>query len=591
MNARTHRHFLPFLLLALAGCSSTESIRWPGKSPDGRVLLPNGWYLSPVGTHAEVGELPMRMVVSPDGQYVIVNNNGTREHALSVIETATWKRVQHLPVAKSWLGLAMSSDGTEVMVSGGNDNRILRFAFQAGVLTLTDSIALGAPRPQQKIWVGGLDYDEEHGRVFVTGRESDSLYVVDLKSRAVVRRRRLPATPYTCLLSPGGTELFVSLWGASAVGVFDPATLELRTTISVGDHPCDMALTPDGGRLFVANANHNSVSVISVSQGKVLETILTSLTPSAPFGSTPNALALSPDGSTLFVANADNNYCAVFDVREPQRSRSLGFVPTGWYPTAIVCLPGTGRVVVASGKGFTSLANPDGPNPAGKKSQREEYIGSLFRGMVTLLPELSPETIRGLTPQVYANSPYTDRRLSAPGEDSLNPIPHRQGAPSPIKHVFYIIKENRTYDQVFGDMPEGNGARELCLFPEMVTPNHHALARQFVLLDNFYCNAEVSADGHNWSMGAYATDYVEKTWPTSYGGRGGNYEFEGGYPIVYPSAGYLWDNCKRNDVTYRSYGEWTTTAPSSDSAQALMPSLRGPHCPSLPGLGHELLRC
>jgi hypothetical protein len=150
------------------------------------------------------------------------------------------------------------------------------------------------------------------------------------------------------------------------------------------------------------------------------------------------------------------------------------------------------------------------------------------------------------------------------------------GGSSPIKHVFYIIKENRTYDQVFGDMKGGNGEPGLCLFPEFVTPNHHALAREFVLLDNLYCNAEVSADGHNWSMGAYATDYVEKSWPTSYGGRGGEYEFEGGYPTVYPSNGYLWDNCKRNRVTYRTYGEWVENpSRSGDSARALMPSLEG----------------
>jgi hypothetical protein len=174
------------------------------------------------------------------------------------------------------------------------------------------------------------------------------------------------------------------------------------------------------------------------------------------------------------------------------------------------------------------------------------------------------------------NSPYTDTRRDDPGKDPGNPVPPKIGAPSPMKHIFYIIKENRTYDQVFGDLKEGNGNPDLCLFPDAVTPNHHALAKQFVLLDNFYCDAEVSADGHNWSMAAYATDYVEKSWPTSYGGRGGEYEFEGGYPHTYPSNGFLWDNCHRHGVSYRNYGEWADTQDMPrDTAKALMPSLEG----------------
>ena len=562
------------LLVVLAGCSS--SVRLPGLLSDGRTRLPNGWYLSPAGTQVQVGELPLNMVATPDEKFIIVNNNGTAEHSLTVIETSTWTVIQRVPLSKSWLGLKLTSDGKRLIVSGGNDNRILVYAMDAGHLTLADSISLGAPRPTQLLWVAGLDIDETSGRVFAAGRESDSLYVVNLAHRSVESRLPLGAKPYTCLISHDREKLFVSLWGGSAIAVFNPITLAPINTVKVGDHPCDMVESPDGKRLFVTNANHNSVSVVDVSAGKVIETIITSVTPTAPYGSTPNGVALNQDGTRLYVANADNNYLAVLDVSDWQNTRSLGFVPTGWYPTSVLFLRNSMRIVVANGKGISSRANLGGPVPSKKREPKEEYIGSMFKGTVAAIDDPGPAALRTYTGQVYMNSPYTDARRDAPGKDPGNPVPPKIGASSPIKHIFYIIKENRTYDQVFGDLKEGNGDPDLCLFPDVVTPNHHALAKQFVLLDNFYCDAEVSADGHNWSMGAYATDYVEKSWPTSYGGRGGEYEFEGGYPHTYPSNGFLWDNCRRHGVSYRNYGEWADTQDMPrDTAKALMPSLVG----------------
>jgi DNA-binding beta-propeller fold protein YncE len=569
------RLLIALLSIAILGCS-TSSPLLPGRTADGRVLLPNGWYLSPAGEHAGVGELPLNMVATPDGKYIVITNNGTKEQSLSLLRTADWKVVQDLPVRKSWLGLALTAGGRRVVASGGNDNRVLIYRLEGERLTLEDSIAIGAPRPVQMIWTAGLAVSPDGDRVFVAGRESDSLYELSLSARRVTRRTHLPAKPYTCLLSSNGERLYVSLWGGSAVEVFDASSLTQVASVPVGDHPCDMVESPDGSRLFVANANHNSVSIISLPDLKVLETILTSLTPGAPYGSTPNALALSPNGKRLYVANADNNYIALFDVSVRGASRALGFIPTGWYPTALLTLPGSGQIVVANGKGTTSQANVHGPQPTLRSTPSTEYIGSLFKGTVARIPDPSPEQLAEYSAQVYRNSPYTDARRDAPGTDPANPVPKGKGGTSPIKHVFYIIKENRTYDQVFGDLKQGNGEPNLCLFPDSITPNHHALVREFVLLDNLYCNAEVSADGHNWSMGAYATDYVEKSWPTSYGGRGGEYEFEGGYPTAYPSNGYLWDNCKRSGVSYRSYGEFAENpSRTGDSAKATMPALEG----------------
>jgi hypothetical protein len=180
----------------------------------------------------------------------------------------------------------------------------------------------------------------------------------------------------------------------------------------------------------------------------------------------------------------------------------------------------------------------------------------MFTGSLTMINEPDESTLKVYTEAVYKNTPYSkELEMQYAGEEG-NPIPQKVGDPSPIKYVFYVIKENRTYDQVLGDMPEGNGDPGLCLFPEVVTPNQHKLARSFVLLDNFYVNAEVSADGHNWSTAAYANDYVEKTWPTSYGSRGGTYDYEGERDIAFPSEGFIWDYCQRAGVSYRSYGEF-----------------------------------
>ncbi|MDB5241512.1 MAG: hypothetical protein JWP57_2137, partial [Spirosoma sp.] len=202
-----------------------------------------------------------------------------------------------------------------------------------------------------------------------------------------------------------------------------------------------------------------------------------------------------------------------------------------------------------------------------------EYIAGLFKGTLSTfdLPRVdSPKSaeMASLSKLVYQNTPYTkEKEKLALGDAGASPIPKNVGQKSStIKHVFYIIKENRTYDQIFGDMAGGNGDASLCLFPEKVTPNHHALAREFVLLDNFYVDAEVSADGHNWSTAAYANDYVEKNWPTSYGGRGGTYDFEGSRPVAYPKKGFIWDYCQRAGLRYRSYGEFQAYAKRKGSA-------------------------
>lgn len=566
---------LTLLLILFYACDRMESTYKDLLADVERITLPNGWSLSPVGASLPLGDLPLNLAVSPDEKYAVVTNNGQSTQSLMLIDLETDEVLDTVEVEKAWLGLAISSDGKTVYASGGNDNQILIFDIANGRLLEKEPLVLGEPWPRLKISPAGLALDEERDLLYTVTKEDSALYVLDLVERKVKERLPLGHEAYTCGLSPAGNELYISLWGGSAVAVYDPQAGRVVRQIRTGSHPNDLYFHPDGRRLFVACANDNSVSVIDVEQGRVIETIATALYPDAPAGSTSNGLAVSPDGEFLFIANADNNCLAVFEVEEYGESRSLGFIPTGWYPTDVEVA--NGRLLVCNGKGFISKPNPKGPVPGELRTEETQHIGGLFWGTLSMIELPDADLLGNYTQMVYANTPYSKEiEQKAPGEVG-NPIPMTTDGQSPIKYVFYVIKENRTYDQVLGDLPQGDGDPSLCLFPDSITPNHHALAREFVLLDNFYVNAEVSADGHNWSMGAYANDYVEKTWPTSYGGRGGTYDYEGSRKIAYPDKGFIWDNCKREGVSYRTYGEF------ANLNQTHLETLKGHHCTYYPG--------
>ena len=531
-----------------------------------QITLPNGWKLTPVGRSIPLGDLPLNIVVSPSKKYIAVTNNGQSVQSIQLIDTKTEKILHSEVIAKSWFGLAFSADEKFLYASGGNDNWILKYAIASGKLVLSDSIALGKKWPE-KISPAGLVIDHLKQLLYVVTKENNSLYIIDLKTKKTIKQIALGSEAFTCLLSPDKKELYISLWGADKIIVLNTQKQILIDSINVGDNPNDICLTKNGRFLFVANANDNSVSVIDIKKRKIVETLNAALFPDAPSGSTSNGVALSADEKTLYIANADNNCLTVFDISKPGWSKSKGFIPVGWYPTSVKTIGS--RIFVANGKGFTSKANPYGPNPMRKaedviyqsgdlkRPKEVEYIGGLFKGTLSILPVPSEKQLSSYSRMVYDNSPYTkDKEINAQGEAG-NPIPMKVGNPSPIKYVFYIIKENRTYDQVLGDIPEGNGDTSLVLFGEKITPNQHKLAREFVLLDNFYVDSEVSADGHNWSMGAYANDYLEKTWPSSYGGRGGTYDGEGNREIANNKGGFFWDLCKRSNVSFRTYGEFT----------------------------------
>lgn len=621
------------LLLAATGCAPTRpgpvpraatagasKPELPGKKPDGSVLLPNQWSLRPAGKQIELGDFPINVAVHPGGRFAAVLHSGYSAHEIVVVDIASAKVVSRTPVRESFYGLEFSKDGRQLFCSGAGDEAVHLFTFRQGSLTnhhpikLRDASLRAVP--------AGLAVDAAAARLFVANVWGDRVTRVDLLPQpkaadillgtntgplalapvaasadfedAAATKRELASLyvagredsfPYACRLDESRERLYVSLWAQAAVAVIDLDSGQVIARWPVQEHPCEMALTRSGKQLFVANASRNTVTVLDTASGRALETIWAALYPQAPPGSTPNSLALSPDERTLFVANADNNLVAVFDVSTPGRSRSLGFIPVGWYPTSVRVTPDGRHLLVANGKGAISKANPLGPQPgiSSRSDSTAEFIGRLFRGTLSIL-DLPPrkqfaQQLAGYTAQAHRCSPLKPDASVTAAPAKGNPIPRKPGAASPIRYCLYIVKENRTYDQVLGDLPQGNGDPSLCLFPERVTPNQHQLAREFVLLDNFYVESEVSADGHEWSMAAYATDFVEKLWPLSYGrnqSRKFPFPAEGYFPIASPAGGYLWDRAREAGVSYRSYGEFVTIPAATNLPVAgRLPALRG----------------
>jgi len=548
-----------------------------------KIMLPNSWTLQPAGRSMPLGDLPLNIAVSNSKKLIAVTNNGQSVQSIQLINPATEKILDNIVVAKCWYGLKFSTDEKFLYASGGNDNWILKYGIENNKLISKDTIILGK-KGYPNISPAGIEINDALKTMYVVTKENNSLYTIDLTTKKIVQVLKLEEAGYSCLLSKNKKELYISVWGAKKVAIYDIASQKISTEINVGENPNELLLSKNGKYLFVANAGDNSVSVISTSNKKVLEVLNAALYPNAPTGSATNGIALSENQKTLYIANADNNYLAVFDCSTPGNSISKGFIPTGWYPTNVKVIGK--KIFTSNGKGLSSFSNKKGPNPTTKtqkvtyqmgevekNANKTEYIGGLMKGTMSIIDEPGVMQLSRYTKTVYANTPYTKESETTSKGEVGNPIPMIVGDASPIKYVFYIIKENRTYDQVLGDIKEGNGDTSLVLFGEKYTPNQHKLVKEFVLLDNFYVDGEVSADGHNWTMAANANDYLEKTWPTNYGGRGGKYDSEGKRDIASPDRGFIWDYCKRANISYRTYGEF------ADNYKPNIPVLENHFCP------------
>lgn len=576
-----HRHSITIASVTvtalLFGTATWGQSTTPSPSVPKRAVLHNGWRLTPAGTHQRTGDMLIGSALSPDGKTLAFVNAGFNEHHLYLTDSATGAIRQSLPIKSAWNGIAWSKDGSTLYVAGGGQPMVHVFARKpngdfaaAAPFTLPGLTNKGyQTASKEQAYVSGLAVSRDGASLYVANFATDTVYALALPDGRVVRQQSLGenAHPYCLRISPDGKSLYATEGALGKIAVLNPDDLSVTGTIQTDSHPNDLILSPDG-RMFVSCGNSSTVVAIDAATQVVKERIRVTLTPKSPAGATPNGLALSPDGRTLYVANADNNAVAVVDVSRPNKSAVAGFIPTGWYPTSVNVSPDGGNLIIGSGKGTGAGPNSPKLHPQqARRSSEDKYIyaPTLFFGMISTLPVPDRTALAAYTRQVLANTPYRDAVVLQPTnapKPGASAIPSRLGDPSPIKYILYIIKENRTYDQVLGDLkkngkPYGNGDPDLTLFGENVTPNIHELARQYVLLDNLRCSGDVSGNGHPWSTGAYGTDLGERAWMLAYSGRA---EWPMQDVDLYPPVGRIWDLCERAGLSYVSYYyTWTTS--------------------------------
>ncbi len=548
-----------------------------GVQPDGRIVVPTNQILKPAGKQVLFPGRPVDLAFTDDGKSVVVKNMKN----LVFIDLASGEVKQTLASRVGFSVVGLVVHGDHVYASDVQNSVQVAVRGKDDIYKWAKPISLTKPRVGKFVHPAGMAL-MGNDKLLVCSTRGNNVQVVDLKSGKVEAVVDVGVAPYMpCVLNKN--RIVVSNWGGDRPRAGDPQSASSGTpiridpntgiaaegtvsvlekvngqwrqtkTIRVGLHPCAIACDGRGPFLFVANANSDTVSVIGLQDLIVRETISCRPANSLPFGSGSNALVQR--GMDLYVANGTNNCIAKLDVaglspHAPIKTKLLGLIPTGWYPGAVLVSPDESKLIVANIKGHGSLAKRREPEK-GKNSR--DHLGSIS---IIDIPE--SEQLAKYTQQVNENNRFAHSiaGLAKPRKDVRpTPTPQRHGEPSVIKHVVYIIKENRTYDQVLGDMKEGNGDPKLCIFGEEITPNHHALARQFTLFDNFYCSGVLSADGHQWVNEAYVTDYLER----SFGGFSRSYPFDGGDALAYASSGFLWDNALTHKKTLRNYGEFVKT--------------------------------
>ena len=577
-----------------------------GHKAGGRSVTPVNQTLTPLGRQIELpGLRPQVLALSPDGSRLLVSGKTSELLVLSPVTGEILQRVALpseqvnepqptvpssnilKPDAKgqvSYTGLVYSPDGKRVVLSNVNGSLKVFRVESDGSLSASHSLPLpdaGAPRRKEEI-PAGLAFSAEGRRLYVCANLSNRLLELDADSGKVLREFRVGVAPYDVVLV--GDTAYVSNWGGrrpgpddltgpagrgTAVRVdpvrhiasegsvsiidlkasADTAPLELLT----GLHASALAVSPDRRHVVCANAGSDTLSVIDTRTRTVVETIWAKINPADLFGASPNALVFAPDCKTLYVANGSQNAIAVVRFDPADRESALsGLIPVGWFPAALVHDVARKQLIVANVKGMASKTKKADTGADGFNTHQ-------YNGTVSLVPLPGRRTLAKLSETVSRNlrrEAIQASRLPPRAGVKPRPIPERIGEPSVFKHVIYVIKENRTYDQVFGDEARGNGRPDLCLFGEKITPNLHKIAREFVLLDNTYCAGILSADGHQWSTTAFSTDYMEKSFagfPRSYPDGMGEDEDDA---LAYSPAGFIWDNALKHGKTLRNYGEF-----------------------------------
>jgi YVTN family beta-propeller protein len=599
---------LGLLLLPTPGGAADERDRLKvGLQPDGRIVVPTNQILQPAGTQVTFPGRPVDLLAVEGGRRLVAKNM----RDLVFIDPATGTVVQTLALpaaakgrAGAFSAVGLVAAGDRVFATDSQDAVRVAKRNADGRYGWDGHFVLKAPAVGGAAYPTGIALQGE-AHVWVCASRGNELQLLNRDGGEVEARVPVGVAPYMPVVVGG--KVYVSNWGGDRPGQDDPQPKssgtpvktdprtgvanhgsvsvvakvgnewKATTSVAVGGHPSGMTASPGGKFVYVANANSDTVSVIATATDTVVETIDCKPEAKLPFGTGSNAVALSPDGGTLYVANGTGNCVAVVRLAAkstdapgpaPAASSTTGLIPTGWYPGAVRLSADGRRLFVANVKGHGALqprkADPKGKKPDGKQDDpaapmkrgknSHDHLGS-----VSLIDVPDAAALRTYTQAVNANNrlgySLAGMEPPRPGAKPV-PVPARHGEPSVFEHVIYVIKENRTYDQVFGDVKEGNGDPGLCIFGEEVTPNHHRLAREFVLLDNFYCSGVLSADGHSWANAAYATDYLEK----QFGQFTRSYPYEGSDPLAFPTSGFLWDNALAKKKSFRNYGEFVKSS-------------------------------
>ncbi len=574
MNFLRTNHLILLFSFLLIQCTvkttetSEKSNKLVGLQPDGSILVPTNQLLRPAGFQIQFHGRPVDLALSPNGKWMAVLN----KNHLELIQVNDRTIFQRLEIKKggSYNGLAFSEDGKKIYVSQSRNHIFIAEMDDDNVLRWVDEIKFSEAKVGGHPVPGGIILAEKENKLYTTLNRSNSLAIVQLNNKSV---KEIPVgvAPYELVLfSP--QKAYVSNWGGrqpregeityktsksdilidpktgiannGTVSVVDLTQEKEVKSIEVGLHPNAMVLSPDKKHLFVACANSDIVSVIDTETDQVINEISVHFTQGLPFGSAPNALEISMDGKLLYIANGTDNAVCVIDLKDD--NKLLGFIPTGWYP---------GAIQLDQKEEFLFVANTKGIGSRNLRADRPGYNTHGHMGTISVIPTPNTEKLKSMTKIVKENNSFAQLLTELNKKETSSKkvaVPQFPGQKSHFKHVVYIIKENRTYDQVFGDLPQGNGDSTLVHFGRKVTPNHHALAEEFVLMDNYYCSGVLSADGHQWTDEAYVTDYLEKF----FGGFSRSYPYDGGDPLAYSPTGFIWDNVLKHGLTYRNYGEF-----------------------------------
>jgi YVTN family beta-propeller protein len=546
--------------------------------------------VTPAGTQTDLGLWPMDIAMSPRGDLVLVANAGYARHSLMAIDPATGSILQTIRAsgAKShgwwdwasghptgyYVGIAFAPDGRHAWSSDGPGSAIHAFRIKGRTLTETQHVKLTDNRGNEHAWPAGIAVSPAADRLYVAGNLDDMLYVVDPDTRTTLATIPVGHLPYGVALNDAGTRAFVTNWGGRTVSVVNLATRRVVRTVTVGTHPCAITASPTRDEIYVANGDSDSVSVLDATTGAVRRTIDLRPYANAPVGASPDGLTVSSGGSTLYVTNAgDDDVAVVRLATSTSPDRIAGLIPTAWYPSGVAIDPAGRTLFAINMKGLG----------AGPHLDPTTYWPAFMGGTLSRIPVPNPAQLAAYTAQVAAN----DRFGVQPTIPAGSVIPSHPGDPTPITHVIYVMKENRTFDQVLGDLGRGNGDPSLAIFGEDVTPNQHELARRFVTFDNFYADAEVSADGWSWTTGGYANGYIQRNWPVDYNGYGRPYDFGGfgegtqaGLPGEHPGRGFLWDEVADAGLSYRNFGFFVD---NPVDLQDSIPGLLGHTDPEFPG--------